>query len=111
MSQFTPAGGGGSELVTATERIVSYSAVNLSVPTAATEVALVVPSDVIWFRVKNRTDGTTQLGFGSGDSSSLYYTIWPGFDPVFTKKSGGTVTLYFQCPKAGQILELVYGHS
>lgn len=111
MSSFTPAGSGGLPLVISVDGISSYSVANVSVLTANNEVSIVVPGTAIWFSLSNRTDGTTKVAFVSGESSSNFATIWPGELREFRKINGAPLTLYVQCPKESQVLELVYGHT
>lgn len=70
-----------------------------------------IPSTVVWFEVYNRTDGLTRLGFGSGESGTLYATINPGDAHEYMKKSGTTISIFVQCPKSAQTLEVTLGHS
>lgn len=104
-------GAGDSGSSSSESAIVSYTIDNVSVPTQDTEVPIVVPTDVIWLEVYNRTDGLTKLAFTPGDSGTLYSTLNPGDGHEYMKKSGEAMTLYVQCPKAGQIIEVTYGHS
>lgn len=111
MASFTPSGSGGIPLNVSTTEITSYSVVNVSVPTANIEVSIAVPSDVVWLQIYNRTTGLTKLAFAVGESGTNYSTLNPGDAHTYTKTSGASLTLYVQCPKAGQVLEITYGHA
>jgi hypothetical protein len=111
MSSFTPSGSGGIPLSISTDGISSYSNITVSVPLAATEVSIVVPGTAIWISIYNRTDGLTKLAFSVGDSGTNYITIGPGVYQEYRKINGAALTLYVQCPKAAQELEITYGHS
>jgi hypothetical protein len=91
--------------------ISSYTAANVSVPTSSTEVEIVIPSSAIWISIYNRTDGLTKIGFVSGESGTNYITLNPGDGHEYTKKSGVAMSLFVQCPKAAQTIEMTYGHS
>lgn len=110
MASFTPSGSGGAPLEITTIDISSYSIVNVSVPLANTEVEIVVPTDAIWIQIYNRTDGLTKLSFNMGDSGTTYSTINPGDSHEYRKQNGSSLSLYVQCPKAGQVMEVTYGH-
>lgn len=107
MTQFSPAGSGGSSA----SSVSSYSIVNVSLPTANTEETVAVPSSAVWIQIKNRTDGLTKLAFLAGQSGITYVTIWPGDSHEYVKSAGPALSLYLQCPKAGQVLEITYGHE
>ena len=108
MSVFTSFAGG--RLQAEVPEISSYSVANVSVPTAATEVSITVPDSAMWISIYNRTDGLTKLAFVSGESATNYVTINPGDCHEYSKKSGASMVLYVQCPKASQMIELTYGH-
>lgn len=111
MASFTPSGSGGIPISVSADEINSYSIVNESITLANDEVSIAVPSTAIWIRIYNRTDGLTKLSFISGDSGTNYVTINPGSTDEYRKKNGSSLTLYVQCPKAAQVLEIVYGHA
>lgn len=91
--------------------ITSYTVANVSVPTSATEVTIVVPDTAIYIWLYNRTEGLTKVAFVSGQSGTNYITAVPGSYLDFHKKNGASMTLYVQCPKASQTIEILYGHS
>jgi hypothetical protein len=110
---FTPSGSGGAPLdVTVSEGgIVSYSVVNLTLTDANTEDSIAVPDNAVWISVYNRTDGLTKLAFTTLESATSYITIPPGDSRSYNKKSGVALSLFVQCPKAAQVLEITYGLS
>lgn len=112
MSNLTPSGSGGvTNTVLVSSEISSYTVQNVSVPLANTEVSITLGSDVVWFEVYNRTGGRTKVGFGVGDSGTLYSTLESGDAHEYTKKAGSALTIYVQCPKAGQLIEVQQGHT
>jgi len=111
MASFTPSGSGGIPLQTTQEGITSYSVINQLVPTQNTEVAVLIPSTSILFSVYNRTSGTTKIGFSVGDSGSVYITLPPGAIQEFRKLAGTSMSIYLQCPKPAQVIEILCGHS
>ena len=72
---------------------------------------IVVPTDVVWIELYSQTDGLIKLSFTSGTSGTEYSTINPGDAHEYVKKSGTAMSLYVQCPKASQVIEVTYGHS
>ena len=109
MSVFTSFAG--SRLTAEVPEISSYSNVTVSVPTAATEVEIVVPTNVMSIAIYNESEGTTKLAFTSGDSGTNYWPVYPGFREELTKKSGVPMSLYVQCTKDSQTIRIIYGHS
>lgn len=100
-----------SKVTTTVTEISSYTAANVSVPTSATEVEIVIPTSAIWFSIYNRTTGLTKIGFLTGESGTNYITLNPGDEHEYVKKSGVAMSLFVQCPKATQVIEMTYGHS
>jgi hypothetical protein len=107
MGQFSSAGGGGVPVqLELSGGISSYSVAAIEVD--GEEVEIVIPTTAVWIQIYNRTDGLTKLWF---ESDADYSTLPPGGSYVYSKKSGSAMTLYVQCPKAAQVVELTYGHS
>lgn len=109
MSVFTSFAGG--RLTAEVPEIGSYSNVTVSVPTAATEVAIVVPLDVMYIALYNESEGTTKLAFTSGESGTNYWPVYPGFREELNKRSGVAMSLYIQCTRSSQTIRIIYGHS
>ena len=79
---------------------------NKTMTLADTEYSQTLPYGTVKFMVQNRGQYDTKLSFSVGESATSYITIKAGMvyyeDIVETSK-----TLYYQCPTAGQVLELV----
>ncbi len=109
MSSFTPAGSGGIPLSVSLDSISSYSNVTVSVPTANTEVQIVIPTNAIYIAIYNETAGVTKLAFISGQSGTNYWPVYPGFREELNKKEGVSMSLYVQCPRNSQTIRIIYG--
>lgn len=91
--------------------IGSYSNVTVSVPTAATEIEIIVPTDVLYIALYNETEGVTRLAFLSGESGTNYWPVYPGYREELNKKSGVAMSLFVQCTRNSQVIRIIYGHS
>lgn len=109
MSQITPSGSAG--VPASSSEITSYTVVNQSVPTAATEVEIVVPTTAVWLQIYCRTEALTKIAFGTGESGTLYSTLNPGDAHTYMKQKGTSLSLYVQCTKDAQVIEVTYGHA
>jgi hypothetical protein len=80
--------------------------VNKTMTLADTEYNQALPTGTTKFLVQNRGLYDTKLSFNSGQSGANYITIKAGQvyyeDLVDTSR-----TLYFQCPTAAQVLEII----
>jgi hypothetical protein len=90
--------------------ITSYSVANVSVPTSNTEVEIVIPDTAVYVWIYNRTEGLTRMAFSSGQSGTNYVSLVPGSYQELRKKAGTAMSIYVQCPKNTQTIELLYGH-
>ena len=79
---------------------------NKTMTLADTEYSQALPQGTVKFLVQNRGQYDTKLSFASTTSGTNYMTVKAGMvyyeDMVETSR-----TLYFQCPQAAQVLELV----
>jgi hypothetical protein len=106
MSYFTP-GGGISSTTTVDTGAVNPLVVNIAL-TANVEASYALPANTRQYLGKLRS-GTSkmQIGFTSGGTGTTYWTVGKG---NFFADSGLLVTglsLYFQTPDSGQVLELL----
>ena len=79
--------------------------INLSLPTANTEVSQVLPANTKRFTIRNRDKKKLQLAFVTTESATKFITIMPGFvyvnDNFYTSQ-----TIYIQCATASQTVEI-----
>jgi hypothetical protein len=80
---------------------------NIVIAAANTEQSYVLPASSRRFLIRNRGNSTAKLAYISGDSGTTYITIRRG--SVFTEGDIGSasVTLYFQSPDTGSIIEIL----
>jgi hypothetical protein len=104
MSTFTSAGGQQSLTISGA---TTPTTVNVSMPLAATEYSYTLPAGCKQFIVKLRQLSSLKVAYVSGQSGTTYLEVPRG---CFYAESGLTlstgVTLYFQSPAAGQVLEV-----
>lgn len=103
ISNTLSSGGGGGSAST----VVTPSIANVTVTLANTEYSHALPTGTKYFRLKVREDSKLQLAFAATNSGTNYLTVFPGFtyeSPPFALSS--SVTVYFQCYKASQIVEI-----
>lgn len=107
MSQFTPAGGGGSTVTVADTAVQVPTILNLPLPTANTEVATALAIDTKRFWLRARGRGWLKLAYTLGESGTRYVSIPPGGFYSEAGLGGAVVTLYLQSPTAGELVELL----
>lgn len=108
MSAFTPAGSGGKSVQVTIEGSTNPIISNVLLPTAATEVDILLPNDCKKFFVRLRdSHAYLQLSYVSGDSGITYLTINPGCFYSDSELAVSGLHLYLQSPSASQIVELV----
>lgn len=108
MASFTPSGSGGQSLIVSVEGATNPLVSNVSLPTAATEVGILLPNDTKQFLIKLRDPlAKLQLSYASGQSGIVYFTISPGCFYSDSDLSISGITLYVQSPSASQVVELV----
>lgn len=92
---------------TPTNLISSPVVENVSFPTAGTEQSVTLPVGTLKAFVKVRGSSRMQISFTSGDSGTTYFTIYPGDRyEIEDIKPTATITLYIQCSKSGETLEV-----
>ena len=81
---------------------------NQSIALAATEYNYVLPANTKRFKIQNRLGGPIQISFIVTQSATKFWTVFPGqqFDGENIKNPGG-LTIYYQSPNAGQMLEII----
>ena len=79
---------------------------NETISLADTEQSLVLPSDITGYLIKSRSQALLKLTHVSGESGTKYLTIPKGAVHCDTNNYSG-LTLYFQSPTAGAIVEIV----
>jgi len=72
-----------------------------------TEYSYAFPSNTKKFRIRARGNAKLQVAFVSGQSGTLFKTVFPGseYEEIDLKLTG--ITIYFQSNKAGEIVEIV----
>ena len=79
--------------------------INLSLPTANTEVSQALPASTKSFSIRNRDKKRLQLAFVATESGTNFITIMPGF--TYTNKNFYTnQTIYLQCSTGSQTIEI-----
>jgi hypothetical protein len=79
--------------------------INLTVPTANTEVSQVLPTNTKSFSIYNRDKSKIQLAFTSGESNTNYITIPPG-KTYYNNNFYTNLTIYLRCYKGAQTIEI-----
>jgi len=110
VSTFTPSGSAGSiQEVTgsvgisgATSPLIS----NVSLALANTEIGIVLPSNCKKVELKLRDKKVLQISYTSGQSGTVYKTLWPGCVLTVDGIDASGVTIYVQSPSASQVVEL-----
>jgi hypothetical protein len=71
-----------------------------------TEYSYAFPANTKRFNVRARGNAKLQIAFTSGQSGSLFKTIFPGsiYEEIDVKLTG--ITIYFQSNKAGETIEI-----
>lgn len=88
-------------------KVTTPTIANVSCAVAGTEYSYSLPSGTRCFRLYVRNTSRLQLAYVSGDSGTNYITVEPGYiyeSPVIPLDSNPTI--YFQCYKASQIVEI-----
>jgi hypothetical protein len=79
---------------------------NTSAPVANTEHSYTVPADTKRFILKARGSSAIKIAYVSGQSGTTYLSVPPGASyEEFGLKTG--VTVYFQCSKASETVEIL----
>ena len=81
---------------------------NPTITLANTEYNHTLPAGTKRFKIQNRDSGLVKLSYTSGQSGSVYWSIFPGqqYDGE-NVSNGATINLYYQSPKSSQTLEIV----
>ena len=80
---------------------------NLSVPAANTEVSHALQAGVKQIYIQNRGDARTRFAFVSGESGTKFVTLFPGVAWHVSDILLTGATLYIQCNKVSQIVEIM----
>ena len=80
---------------------------NVTMTLADTEYSQTLMAGASKILVQNRGGYDTKLAFVTGQSGTVYMTIKAGSVYYEDMLEGGQRTLYFQCPTAGQVLEIL----
>lgn len=86
---------------------VTHNIYNVTMTLANTEYNQALPANTKKFTIKCRTLYHIKLAFTNGQSGITYLTIPPGMAYSEDLIRPATLTLYFQCPTAAQIAEIV----
>jgi hypothetical protein len=84
------------------------SVINQTALLANTEYSVALPIGARKFYIRSRDDAKLQLAFTSGQSGTLYITIYPGSTFMEDCIHNASVSLYFQSNKAGKVVEVLY---
>lgn len=80
---------------------------NVTMTNANTEYSLQLPETCYAFEIKCRGDYDIKLSFSSGQSGTTYFTIPAGEVYWIINVALANKTIYFQCPTAGQVAEII----
>lgn len=90
----------------ATALVVSGKVQNLTLTNANQEYPHTFPANTKAFLIQARGNARLNLSYTSGESGTIYRTIWPGSFVGQDGISSATTTVYLQSPTAGAIVEL-----
>lgn len=79
---------------------------NVPLASADTESSLVLPADIAGYMIRAREAGVLKLSHTSGESGTNYITI-PARATMTDDHRYQNLTIYFQSPSAGTIVEVV----
>lgn len=79
---------------------------NEAIASANTEQSLALPASIIGYMIKSRGAGEIKLSHVATESGTNFITINGNFSYV-NKHTYSNLTLYFQSPTAGEIVEVV----
>jgi hypothetical protein len=79
----------------------------LTAVAANTEYSYTFPASTKGFRLNHRTGKKVLIAFISGQSGVSYVTIWPGTFLTETSLDVSGLTIYYQSPTAGSIVEVL----
>lgn len=85
----------------------THNIYNVTMTSANTEYSQTLPASTKKFTIKCRTNYDVKLCFTSGASGTTYITIPAGMTYWDDLIKPVTLTLYFQCPTAAQVTEIV----
>lgn len=89
-----------------TQSPVTRASYNVSIAVADTEQSLVLPTDITGYMIKTRGAGVLKLSHVSGESGTNY-TLIPGRANFTDDHRYQNLTIYFQSPTAGEVVEVV----
>ena len=79
---------------------------NEVIASADTEQSVVLPANICGYFIKTRGKSTLKLTHVSGESGTLYFEV-PASASYTDENSYLNLTLYFQSPSAGEVVEIV----
>jgi len=92
---------GGTPTNNKTQRIF-----NVTIAAADVEQSLVLPTQICGYMIKTRGNGSLKLTHVSGESGTVFLEI-PGKSSYNDDRNFANLTLYFQSPSVGEIVEVV----
>lgn len=100
--------GGSSGDITANKITPPPTIMLFSAVTANTEYNYPLPVGTKFFRLKTKEGSKLQLGFAALSSGTNYITVFPGhtYESPYGFPLVGALTVYFQCYKANQTVEI-----
>lgn len=98
---------GGAVTLTALPSLTSPSIQNSTIAVADTEQSYIFPVNTQTFLIRPRGGATLRIAFAAGTSGSDYLTVSPGAFYSQDNVAISPLTIYFQSPTAGLVVELI----
>lgn len=99
--------GGGSVTATVSPLYTQGKVQNVTISAANNEQSHTFPTNTRKFEISARGNGKILLSYTSGESGTVYRTIWAGSFYCADQIAAATTTIYFQSPTNGLVIELV----
>jgi len=79
---------------------------NVTMTAANTEYSYALPANTKYYILQNRGNGKVQIAANTGETNTDFFTVWPGQQKDSALLNSTSFTLYFECSKAGDVLEI-----
>lgn len=92
--------------IVAAEKTVTKQIYNVTIATANTEQSQVLPTSIVGYLVRTRGNTELKLSHTATESGTKYVTI-PKKSTYVDEHSYNNLTLYFQSPESGDVVEII----